>query len=555
MPLYAFDPDNNVRNDTCIPIQIADKNADVCCNCNPTLCTYRDECSSGCRCCAPGTASTPARPCCSCLDACPASRFTTETACRGGCPCCDANQPQGYSECFSPTLFRTASAPLAQAMDLVARKSCIKAALVQPTQGSPHRVCSGERVCEGADTLLVAHPGGQMGVVCCPSGGCVHHLERGGLNREFCDTKQSCTTSGPPEQPSPIRLNTMVAVVAGVILGGLCVGALFWMYQRIRVKTNRNRQSQEHALSTQLLGVTHDASGPMLLRDDVKVGKRIGSGASSVIFQGSFRGIPVALKEIIETMVCGDSSAILQEANMLVQLGHPHVVSFYGVWQYVDQMLQMPRMYLVMELCGGGSLDEHLHRADLDPAIVWKWMRQIALAMEYLHSRQPPVIHRDLKPGNVLLLDQTAACCKICDFGVARHVASEDEKASRITTRVGTIAYMPPEVLNLAHDGSSAADVSGQKWDVYSCGMVFTAVLERRHPYDGLKSHEIIASVCQDLPEAPPSVLPHPDLSILSHSPLLQLVQDMRSADAAARPDFAEVTQKLDQIMSMLDAS
>ena len=98
-------------------------------------------------------------------------------------------------------------------------------------------------------------------------------------------------------------------------------------------------------------------------------------------------------------------------------------------------------MFIVMELCTGGSLEDALKQGDCTLSDRQAWVLEVASALHYLHTRNPPVMHRDLKPGNVLLGQDRVA--RICDFGLSK--ASRDDQ--ELTTGIGTFAYMAPELI------------------------------------------------------------------------------------------------------------
>ena len=123
-------------------------------------------------------------------------------------------------------------------------------------------------------------------------------------------------------------------------------------------------------------------------------------------FPGVRAGTLFAAKvvEVKKLADLGGREAVLREAEALGELRHHHVVRFLRLFQ------EKKRLWLVMELAGGGSLAQRLPpKAKEGPALsnVWRWARQIADAMVYIHGRK--IFHRDIKPENVLLSERGRA--------------------------------------------------------------------------------------------------------------------------------------------------
>ena len=175
------------------------------------------------------------------------------------------------------------------------------------------------------------------------------------------------------------------------------------------------------------------------------------------------------------------------------------------------------RLFMVLELCRGGSLanaicgptgttpEDKAHVVEgesIGLSQKFAWAVQCADALAYLHSRSPPIIHRDLKPQNVLITDGRERSVKLADFGTSRSVSPAD--AHSLTTKLGTIAYMPPECLlsfglvHASHQNNIAETVVGEAWDVYSLAILFAFIFTERHPYPGLRDGEIIHEVVED---------------------------------------------------------
>ncbi|MCZ7674214.1 MAG: serine/threonine protein kinase [Chloroflexi bacterium] len=158
-------------------------------------------------------------------------------------------------------------------------------------------------------------------------------------------------------------------------------------------------------------------------------------------------------------------TAFQQEAEVLARLNHPtiaRVVDFFQENQY---------WYLVMEYVQGEALDTALNRFPhgLAEDQVLNWAAQLAGALDYLHQQNPPVIFRDLKPGNVMV--QPDGTLKLIDFGIARYFKAGQ---SQDTYQLGTPGYAAPEQY-----GRGQTDARS---DVYSLGVLLHQLLTGYDP-------------------------------------------------------------------------
>lgn len=150
-----------------------------------------------------------------------------------------------------------------------------------------------------------------------------------------------------------------------------------------------------------------------------------------------------------------------REVDVIAHLEHPHILPIYDYGQEDG----VP--YIAMRFLGGGSMDQLIRRGVHNIEDLEKPIRQIGQALDYAH--QQGVIHRDIKPGNIMLDENGNAY--LSDFGIARVLGSE-LTGSMI---VGTPAYMSPEQANgLAIDGRA---------DIYAMGVVLFELITGREPY------------------------------------------------------------------------
>ncbi|HEX6757150.1 MAG TPA: Stk1 family PASTA domain-containing Ser/Thr kinase [Propionibacteriaceae bacterium] len=182
-----------------------------------------------------------------------------------------------------------------------------------------------------------------------------------------------------------------------------------------------------------------------------------------------------------------------REARAAAKLSHPNVVSVFDQGQDVEGPNSRP--YIVMEYVEGQTLRDVLNReAPLPPARALEIIEPVLAALAAAHDAG--LIHRDVKPENVLISDRGRI--KVADFGLAKAVSSQSSTATQ-GMLIGTVSYLPPELVV-----SGRADARS---DVYSTGVVLFELLTGRKPHTGDTPIQIAyAHVHRDVP--PPSVGP-----------------------------------------------
>lgn len=246
----------------------------------------------------------------------------------------------------------------------------------------------------------------------------------------------------------------------------------------------------------------------------------IGSGGMATVYLAHDRehpGVPLAVK-LLEPQLLDDPLAVgrfKREVRTLMGLKHPHVVAPVDGDAEADGGV----LWLACRYLDGGTLADLMKRTGPLPAsaaipIV------VALLEGQRHAHQAGVIHRDLKPHNVLLGTDGSLC--IADFGVARAVG--DEPLTRAGVRFGTPAYMAPEQA-LGTDTDARADL-------FSTGVMLYELLSGENPFvRGTPADTMRAVVAADVPALPPVLqVPAPVVRLLSA--LLSRMKDARPPDA-----------------------
>ena len=174
--------------------------------------------------------------------------------------------------------------------------------------------------------------------------------------------------------------------------------------------------------------------------------RELGHGSYATVIELEYLGLKCAGKKIHDLLLRqGDTSYTVrrfeEECRLLSQIRHPNIVQFLGV--YFQQGVRAP--ILVMEFLPTNLTSCIEEYGVLPKSTSYSILHDVAVGLHYLHSQNPPIIHRDLSSNNVLLASNMTA--KISDLGVARILHLTPLQVSHLTQTPGTPAYMPPEVM------------------------------------------------------------------------------------------------------------
>lgn len=151
-----------------------------------------------------------------------------------------------------------------------------------------------------------------------------------------------------------------------------------------------------------------------------KYDKEVGRGSFKTVYRGldTQTGVAVAWCELLDKKVNkAERQRFREEADMLKKLQHPNIVRFYNYWE--SSVGKKKNIVLVTELMLSGTLKSYLRRfKKINPKVLKSWCRQILKGLYFLHSRSPPIIHRDLKCDNIFITGTTGSI-KIGDLGLA----------------------------------------------------------------------------------------------------------------------------------------
>ena len=211
-----------------------------------------------------------------------------------------------------------------------------------------------------------------------------------------------------------------------------------------------------------------------LVHERYLIVEKLGQGGMAAVYKvkdTARRGDPVrAIKEMSQASLKeGEREQAIEnfhsEAEMLRMLDHPNLPKFYEEFQEDD------RNYLVMEFIEGETLEDRLERVGkgLPEADVMGWAEQLCSVLNYLHERRPPIIFRDLKPGNIMVT--RSGQIKLIDFGIARIFRRDKTHDTQV---LGTPGYAPPEQY-----GKGQTD---PRSDVYALGVTLHQLLTNYDP-------------------------------------------------------------------------
>ncbi|KAI8853444.1 kinase-like domain-containing protein [Chytridium lagenaria] len=315
--------------------------------------------------------------------------------------------------------------------------------------------------------------------------------------------------------------------------------------------------------SSSSLPASSKSSIGVIPSEDIKVDTSacLGSGAAGVVYKARYGNQLVVVKRLNLNRESPETErAFKKEAETLAILNHPRIVRFLGI------VMENDRFSIVLEFMPLGSLYQHYTNPKNTPASLSDRLSltlDIATGMQYLHACQPPVLHRDMKSLNVLLLrDPTSGKlhAKITDFGLAlvrMHTTSTLLSNPSVKTGgsvemtrsgMGTLMWMAPElhVLQATYK---------KHCDVFSFGVVMTELVSWIGPYgisimdDRYDAVIHMLSVEKRLPDLSFLSSPSKSSSIVVPNPLLQIIIACLDINPKKRPDFTTIVAVVTKVI------
>ncbi|XP_065482975.1 serine/threonine-protein kinase WNK1 isoform X4 [Caloenas nicobarica] len=225
----------------------------------------------------------------------------------------------------------------------------------------------------------------------------------------------------------------------------------------------RTQQEDIEELETKAVGFSPDGR---FLKFDIEIGR----GSFKTVYKGldTETTVEVAWCELQDRKLSkSERQRFKEEAGMLKGLQHPNIVRFYDSWESTVKGKKC--IVLVTELMTSGTLKTYLKRFKvMKIKVLRSWCRQILKGLQFLHTRTPPIIHRDLKCDNIFITGPTGSV-KIGDLGLATL-----KRASFAKSVIGTPEFMAPEMYEEKYDESV---------DVYAFGMCMLEMATSEYPY------------------------------------------------------------------------
>ncbi|KAL3666901.1 hypothetical protein V7S43_007850 [Phytophthora oleae] len=198
---------------------------------------------------------------------------------------------------------------------------------------------------------------------------------------------------------------------------------------------------------------------------------RLGTGAYKSVYKAydTDQGIDVAWNAIdIGLLPSTEKTRIIQEVQLLQKLEHKNIINFYGSWFSKEKN----QVVFITEIMTSGTLKSYIKRVQfIKWKIIKRWCIQILEGLHYLHSQNPPVIHRDLKCDNIFVNGNTGDL-RIGDLGLSTQLAVD--KRSKAQSVLGTPEFMAPELYDESYD---------EKVDIYAFGMCVLEMVTKEVPY------------------------------------------------------------------------
>ena len=219
-----------------------------------------------------------------------------------------------------------------------------------------------------------------------------------------------------------------------------------------------------------------------VIRDTYTVERFLGEGAFAEVYRVQHRFLGRQAMKVLKLSGASleEIESLLAEALLLSRIGHPNVVRVFDA--NILEVQGARHGFFTMEYIAGGSLDRfwRSYRDSIMPVSeAVEIMKQVCAGIAVAHAEDPPIVHRDIKPQNILVgYDGTGLRVRVSDFGLAKHA----NPMTLLVSAKGTLSFKPPESLQ-NHDSSAA--------DVWAIGTTFYLLLTDTLPYPDLDERDV----------------------------------------------------------------
>jgi eukaryotic-like serine/threonine-protein kinase len=275
----------------------------------------------------------------------------------------------------------------------------------------------------------------------------------------------------------------------------------------------------------------HDARLGVTIDGRYRLEERIAAGGMGVVYRASRLGLakPVAIKFLhrSQATLANRRQRFEREAAAMSRLSHPNLVSVIDYGEYEDSP------YLVMDYHQGESLRQLLDRGPLAPSRAVHLARQLLAGLDSAHASG--VVHRDLKPQNVLLVGKPGEdLVKVLDFGVAKLLEGDSNGPSELSVMagslLGTAEYMAPEQVR--------CEAIDPRTDVYAVGVLLFEMLTGRRPFEAERDLAVLRMQVEEAPPSPRELAPH--ISAPLEAAVLRALEKDRAGRWASADEFSK---------------
>ncbi|GAA1252422.1 hypothetical protein GCM10009665_48930 [Kitasatospora nipponensis] len=265
-----------------------------------------------------------------------------------------------------------------------------------------------------------------------------------------------------------------------------------------------------------------------LLGERYQLVRELGRGGFGVVWEAYDRrlGRQVAVKTLHQNhdrAAASDLARLRREVEVLARLAHPHIVVVFDLGEVrTDEELFS---YVVMELLGGPTLAQVMAAGRCELPLALEWARQLCTALGAAHAAR--VVHRDVKPENIMFGAADRAVLKVLDFGIAQYEDNQDPLTTTGSV-IGSVRYLAPERWR-GEPGTAGSDL-------YAVGCVLYELFTGQRPFTATQHYGLMVQHQEHVPERP-AALP---------ADVADLVMDLLAKDPEQRPaDAAQVARRL----------